>query len=558
MASGYFLNKPFYMNRRDNPGSSVHDKGKVFAMCQEYDFIRNFLDKHPVLGKNPEFKENLIYVYQQKRYHNYIYTLNRIGHEFHKMFLEKFKEDYDLAAENNELDRELFSKRDWDLLQLIIKDPTRVIESDFKKVSIISSTDKNSENGLIYKKRKFSRLSSFLYILKKEKLNPKNIYKIYKARGQIKSLNLFDEIYYLTNYLDVRKSNMNPLDHYIYSGWMEKRSPSKKFNGNYYLRKYSDVKKSKTNPLVHYVLHGKEEGRFPNHHAEMNSPQYINNKFQGVIKNLEKSLSQSNNYLQNIKKEIEENKKEIENFEKKLNLMNSVLFDIIGGYNKKKLCPTCGTEIIAFLPFGENSRPNALCPNCGSLERHRATYIFLKENTRVFKENIDLLHVAPEKIFYDIFRNQENINYLTADLNDKPSHVMEKMDIQDIQYPDNTFDFIYCSHVLEHVPDDRKAIDELYRVLKPDGKALILVPLNRSLDKTLEDPSYNTPELRLKHYLQSDHLRFYGLDFTDKLADAGFEILSDNIKFREDMDEEDLKRYGIDKCIQFFYCAKLD
>ena len=69
--------------------------------------------------------------------------------------------------------------------------------------------------------------------------------------------------------MDVRKSNMNPLDHYIYSGWMEKRSPSKKFNGNYYLRKYSDVKKSKTNPLVHYVLHGKEEGRFPNHHAEI-------------------------------------------------------------------------------------------------------------------------------------------------------------------------------------------------------------------------------------------------------------------------------------------------
>lgn len=135
------------------------------------------------------------------------------------------------------------------------------------------SSDEDSANALIYKKRKFNRLLSFLYVLKKEKLNPKNIYFFYKARRQIKSLNLFDDVYYLTNYQDVRNSNMNPLDHYIYLGWMEKRSPSKKFNGNYYLRKYADVKKSKTNPLVHYVLHGKKEGRFANHQAEINSPQ---------------------------------------------------------------------------------------------------------------------------------------------------------------------------------------------------------------------------------------------------------------------------------------------
>jgi len=265
----YFINKPFYMNRRDNEGSSVHDKGKVFAMCKEHDFMRDILDNSPKLKENPEFKEKLVYVYQRKRFGSYIFTLNRIGPEFYEMFLEKFQEDYALAAENYELDKELFSKKDWDLLQLIIKDPTLVIESDFKKVSRKSSAYKASINGLINKRKKFNKLSSFLYILKKEKLNPKNIYRIYKAKGHIKSLNLFDEGYYLTNYLDVRKSNMNPLDHYIYMGWMEKRSPSKKFDANYYLRKYSDVKNSKTNPLVHYVLHGKEEGRFPNHHAEI-------------------------------------------------------------------------------------------------------------------------------------------------------------------------------------------------------------------------------------------------------------------------------------------------
>jgi len=129
----YFLDKPFYMNRRDNLGSSVHDKGKVFAMCKEYDFIRNFLDNNPKLKENPEFKKNLIYYYQFKRFHNYVFTLNRIGQEFHKLFLEKFHEDYVTAAENNELDKELYSDREWNLLQLIIKDPMNVKESDYKK-----------------------------------------------------------------------------------------------------------------------------------------------------------------------------------------------------------------------------------------------------------------------------------------------------------------------------------------------------------------------------------------------------------------------------------------
>jgi glycosyltransferase involved in cell wall biosynthesis/acetyltransferase-like isoleucine patch superfamily enzyme len=275
----YFLNKPFYMLRRDNPGSSTKSKGKVFAACKEHDFIRDILDNNPELKKNPEFKEKLIRVCQYKRWDSYFFTVRRIGPEFYKMFLEKFHEDFVLAAKNNELDKELFSKEEWDLLQKIIKDPASVQEKDFRNVP-----RKLSAGYLIYKKRKFDKLLSFLYILKKEKLNPKNIYKIYKARRQINSLNLFDDVYYLTNYLDVRNSNMNPLDHYIYHGWKEKRNPSKKFDGNYYLRKYDDVRKSKTNPLVHYVLHGKEEGRFPNRQAEMNSPQ-------NMIKRLENSLS---------------------------------------------------------------------------------------------------------------------------------------------------------------------------------------------------------------------------------------------------------------------------
>ena len=254
----YFLNKPLYMNRRDNEGSSVHDKGKVFAMCKEYDFIRDFLDKNLTLKENSTYKEELIHYYQLKRFHNYVFTLNRIDTEFHELFLEKFHEDYVAAAENKELDEELYSEKEWNLLQLIIKDPSEVKESDYKK-----STGKSSVGGLI------SGKLSFTYIFKKEKLNPRNIYRIYKARRQIKSLNLFDEEHYLTENPDVKNSSINPLDHYIYHGWMEGRTPSKKFDGNYYLKRYPEVKESKINPLVHYVLYGKKEGRFPNYQAEI-------------------------------------------------------------------------------------------------------------------------------------------------------------------------------------------------------------------------------------------------------------------------------------------------
>jgi len=170
--------------------------------------------------------------------------------------------------------------------------------SKIQKISRKASVNKASENGLIYKKMKFDKLLSFLYILKKEKLNPKNIYRIFKARGQIKSLNLFDETYYLTKYSHLVNSNIELLNHYLYHGWREERTPSKKFDGNYYLKIYPDVRKSKINPLVHYVLHGKEEGRFPNpYHAEINSPQ-------NIIKSLENSLSKLNNEINQLKKEL--------------------------------------------------------------------------------------------------------------------------------------------------------------------------------------------------------------------------------------------------------------
>ena len=220
----------------------------------------------------------------------------------------------------------------------------------------------------------------------------------------------------------------------------------------------------------------------------------------------------------------------------------------------EKTCPICNSKSSTFLPYGIFPRRNALCPVCGSLERHRSTYLFLTEETNIFDEDIKMLHIAPEAIFAEIFSAKENINYLPVDLDDENLYVEEKMDIQDINYPNNTFNFILCSHVLEHVPNDRKAMKELFRVLKPYGNALISVPIRKSSNETYEDPAINTPELRRKHYGQEDHLRYYGLDFKEKLEDAGFEVVTDD--YIKNLDKNIIKKYSLSYDDHLFFCTK--
>jgi predicted SAM-dependent methyltransferase len=347
---------------------------------------------------------------------------------------------------------------------------------------------------------------SFANILKKEKGNPKNIYKIYNAKEKIEYLRLFDGDFYLNHYPDLKNSNIDPLEHYIYFGWKERKNPSKKFDGNYYLRKYHDVRESETNPLIHYVLYGRDEGRFPNHQAEINSPQNITENLQGNIKNLENSISRLN---------------------KKLNLIESVLYDIINGSNKEKYCPICKKTFLAFLPFGVNPRHGAQCPNCGSLERHRGLFLFLNQNPEILNRKIRLLHFAPEPVFFKIFRESENIDYHPVDIDPEAYNIEEKVDMQDIPYEDSSFELIYNSHVLEHVPDDIKAMGELYRVVKHKslgGLCITMAPVYNHLNETFENEEYNTPELREKYFGQHDHLRKYGLDFKDRLKSVGFDV----------------------------------
>jgi ubiquinone/menaquinone biosynthesis C-methylase UbiE len=162
-----------------------------------------------------------------------------------------------------------------------------------------------------------------------------------------------------------------------------------------------------------------------------------------------------------------------------------------------------------------------------------------------------MLHLAPEDCFVSKFRQYSSIEYLTADLNNP---AMLKMDITDIQYPDNYFDIILCSHVLEHIPDDEKAMRELSRVLNPGGWAILQVPI--LVEKTFEDPAITDPLEREEKFGQSDHVRIYGLDYRQRLEKSGF--LVDIVPFLDDFSSRDRLKYGLNiQKDDIYYCKSL-
>jgi len=191
------------------------------------------------------------------------------------------------------------------------------------------------------------------------------------------------------------------------------------------------------------------------------------------------------------------------------------------GNESKSYCPIC-QKVNYFVPHGSQLRTKAKCPHCGSLERHRLLWLFLQRDTDMFQQNgKKMLHVAAEPCLENHFRKICGKNYLTTDLCDPEA--MMKMDITDIKYPDETFDIIMCNHVLEHIPDDIKAMSELYRVLKNGGWAVLQVPM-ADMEKTYEDELITSEAGRLEAFGQGDHVRLYGKDYADRLKSAGFNV----------------------------------
>lgn len=197
-----------------------------------------------------------------------------------------------------------------------------------------------------------------------------------------------------------------------------------------------------------------------------------------------------------------------------------------------KECPMCGCKRRKFLPYGYVvQRENALCPGCLSLERHRLLWLYLQRETDLFEARPRLLHAAPEvalmRKLKQLYKDCPK-QYVTADL-ESPLADMH-FDIQQIPIADGEFDAVICNHIMEHVEDDRKAISELYRILRPGGWGIILSPVELDRAETFEDDTITDRDERTRIFGQYDHRRIYGRDYADRLASVGFEVVESDYR----------------------------
>ncbi len=215
-------------------------------------------------------------------------------------------------------------------------------------------------------------------------------------------------------------------------------------------------------------------------------------------------------------------------------------------------CPCCGGRFRKFLPYGVTPRPNALCPRCGSKARHRLVWLYLKGKTRLLSDQLKVLHFAPEYVFRKQLASCPNLFYVTTDLGSLMA--MVGSDITHVPFANASFDVVLCNHVLEHVLDDQRAMQELYRVLKPGGWAILQVPIDLHRTETFEDASIVSPEHRERWFNQKDHVRIYGRDYPDRLRAAGFRV---QVEFYAKELPCDLReRYALRRNRPIYLCTK--
>jgi len=216
------------------------------------------------------------------------------------------------------------------------------------------------------------------------------------------------------------------------------------------------------------------------------------------------------------------------------------------------VCPCCGGRFEAFLPFGHRQRPNAQCPKCRALERHRLLWLFLESRTPLLHRPLSVLHVAPEEALRRRLDGAPNLFYVSGDL--QAPDAMVRMDLTDIPFEDASFDVVLCNHVLEHIPDDAAALREVFRVLAPGGWAVLQSPVDPDRAETYEDPSVTDPEARRREFGFHEHVRVYGRDYAARLERAGFEV--EAIPFADDLDEATLRRHGLLRREPIFLCRR--
>jgi SAM-dependent methyltransferase len=314
----------------------------------------------------------------------------------------------------------------------------------------------------------------------------------------IKESDLFDGEWYMANNPDVTQSGMDPVFHFLNFGGFEGRNPGPNFASRWYLDKYPDVARAGINPLVHYLKYGQREGRKSTHGQMMKS---------------EKKVSTGQYY-----------------------------------------CPVCDCTVEDFLPlppfYAENLKKHGWpftfddtetinpaqysCPQCGSTDRDRLYALYLKKtilNAESPQNEIALLDFAPSRSLKKFLLQYSNIKYVSADkYMDNVDVVTDITDMKEIG--SQTFDFFICSHVLEHVTDDRRALSELFRILRPGGVGILMVPIVLKISQIDEDPQLEDVGERWRRFGQDDHVRLYSKDgFMERVGSAGFTLKQHGVDF---------------------------
>jgi SAM-dependent methyltransferase len=216
-------------------------------------------------------------------------------------------------------------------------------------------------------------------------------------------------------------------------------------------------------------------------------------------------------------------------------------------------CPCCGWRLRAFTGGGASltTRDLGYCPRCNSKARHRRIWLFLEQRTNLFSDPLRLFEVSPKYSFARRWVKMRNLRFVGGDLLDRP-YIRLRMDLLATPLRSNIFDAVICVHVLEEIHDDRKAMQELFRVTKPGGWALVSVPTQMD-HKTYEDPRITAPKERRRAFGEDAHVRIYGYDLVDRLDACGFDV---QVDLASDIDPANKRKYGLRDDENIFLCRK--